>query len=144
MALRLRDAAASLSCDRVALMALGLWRGQADGCLPGRVARLHLPLVWACRVLHLLANVSSLAGYLGRERWTGLVEAPRRGWMALTVATMGLIIVLPIPLGNLLPAVSLVLLGLGLALLFTTALPFGAWHWGAVALPELGWSPGPP
>lgn len=136
------------------LMALNLWRGQAAEGLPCRVARLELPLPWARRVLQLLASFYSLAGRLARERLTRIVDTPRRAWMAATVGAMAAIIVLPIPLGNLLPALALVLLGLGLALrdgvavllaaftavlalLFTAALLLGAWHWGTVGLTAL-------
>lgn len=138
----------------LALLACGLWRGRAADCLPCRVARLELPLHWARRVLHLLAGFYALAGRLSRERWTKLADKPPRAWMAAKVGLMALIIVLPIPLGNLLPALALVLLGLGLALrdglavllgavtallalLFTAGLLFGAWHWGLAGVDRL-------
>ena len=61
---------------------------------------------------------------------------------------MAALIILPIPFGNVLPALALMLLGLGLAfrdgvlvlvgaatgglaLLSTSALAFAAWHWGS-------------
>jgi hypothetical protein len=66
--------------------------------------------------------------------------------MAPGVALMGALIFLPIPLGNVLPAIAVVLLGLGLvfrdgiavlagaatglaAIGYTMALAFGAWAW---------------
>jgi hypothetical protein len=138
----------------IALTALQLWRGQACELLSGRVARLEMPLPWARRVLTLLAGFYGLAERHTRQRLTALTLTPPRSWLALIVATMALLIVLPIPFGNVLPAASLILLGLGLvfrdglavllgvgmavlALLFTLALVLLAWHWGLDALLDL-------
>jgi hypothetical protein len=95
------------------LMALAMWRGQASHELPSRVASWQMPAHWAQRVLGLLARFYSLAGRWSRERWLHLVDGPQ-GWLAPKVALMGGLIFLPIPFGNVLPALALSLLGLGL------------------------------
>jgi hypothetical protein len=77
--------------------------------------------------------------------------------MSIKVGVMGVLIFLPIPFGNVLPALSLVLLGLGLAfrdgvavvlsagvsalaVAYTTALGVLAWVWGVEPLMAwLGW-----
>lgn len=91
-------------------LAAALWRGQ----LAARVATWQLPAPWARRVLHLLAHFYGLAGQLARQRLVAVVAAERQGWLAAQAGVMAVLIVLPIPLGNLLPALSVMLLGLGL------------------------------
>jgi hypothetical protein len=49
-----------------------------------------------------------------RPRWLGLQSAHLRWFWSAWVVLMALIIFLPIPFGNLFPAVSLLMLGLGL------------------------------
>ena len=153
---RLRDAAASLSADRVtvealaqahgpaapgtllllltapcllplplpgvgtafglgmAALAFAMWRGRAGHCLPRRVADFELPLPWARRVLELLARTYGLAGRFARARLEPLVAVGERRWIAATIGLMAFIVVLPIPFGNVLPALALMLLGTGL------------------------------
>lgn len=135
------------------LMALAMWRGQASHELPSRVAGWQMPSHWAQRVLGLLARFYSLASRLSRERWLHLVDGPQ-GWLAPKVALMGALIFLPIPFGNVLPALALSLLGLGLvfrdglavmasflagglAVAYTAGLGMLAWHWGVG--PLLAW-----
>lgn len=98
------------------LLALAMWRGQGHAPLPPRVARCELSGPWAQRVLRLLARCYALAERLARPRLAALA-GPRasRGLLAPKVALMGALIFLPIPLGNVLPALALVLLGLGMA-----------------------------
>lgn len=132
------------------LMALAMWRGQASHELPSRVAGWQMPSHWAQRVLGLLARFYSLAGRWSRERWLHLVDGPQ-GWLAPKVGLMGALIFLPIPFGNVLPALALSLLGLGLvfrdglavlagmvaggaAVAYTAGLGMLAWHWGLVPL----------
>ena len=98
----------------IAAAAVWMWRGDQTCQLPARVARLSLPTKAAVRVLHVLAWVYARAATLARERLTGLTHAVHRHWMAAWVAAMAVLIFLPIPFGNVLPAVALVLLGLGL------------------------------
>ena len=84
--------------------------------LPGlqRLAQLPLPPALAPRSLRWLARL-----HLLRSRWLRPrlqpVQAPAWRWLwALWVACMALVIFLPLPFGNVLPATSLVLFGLGL------------------------------
>ncbi len=91
------------------------WMRQRE-TLPGlnRLAQLPLPPALAPRSLRWLARL-----HLLRSRWLrprlASVQAPAwRGFWALWVACMALVIFLPLPLGNVLPASSLVLFGLGL------------------------------
>jgi hypothetical protein len=132
------------------LMALAMWRGQSSHQLPSRVAGWQMPSHWAQRVLGLLARFYSLAGRWSRERWLHLVDGPQ-GWLAPKVGLMGALIFLPIPFGNVLPALALSLLGLGLvfrdglavllsmlaggvAVAYTATLGVLAWKWGLVPL----------
>lgn len=91
------------------------WMRQQE-TLPGlhRLAQLPLPSALATRSLRWLARL-----HLLRSRWLRPrlqpVQAPAWRWLwALWVACMALVIFLPLPLGNVLPATSLVLFGLGL------------------------------
>lgn len=132
----------------IAAMAWAMWCGRAQGELPARVADLAIPRVWARRVLALLARIYAAAGRVCRRRWSGVAAAGMRSWIPPTVALMALLIVLPIPFGNVLPAVALMLMGAGLvfvdgvllllaaaaagvATLFPVGLGLAAWFWGA-------------
>ena len=95
-------------------LALAMWRGHCVPCLPKRVAELELPRHWAQRVLVGLASAYALAGRHARARLSHLAIPGRRSPTALAVGLMAGIVVMPIPFGNLLPAVALVLIGLGL------------------------------
>ncbi|MFY7872343.1 MAG: exopolysaccharide biosynthesis protein [Limnohabitans sp.] len=84
--------------------------------LPGltRIARVPLPHALASRSLRWLARL-----HLARSRWLRPrlqhFQTPAWRWpWAFWVALMALIIFLPIPFGNVLPAMSLLLFGLGL------------------------------
>ncbi len=98
----------------MASLAVAMWRGQCAICLPGRVAELELPPYWAQRVLVGLASAYALAGRHARARMSHLAVSGRRSRIAIAVGLMAVIIVMPIPFGNLLPALALVLIGLGL------------------------------
>ncbi len=95
-------------------LAVAMWRGQSAACLPRRVAELELSSHWAQRVLGMLAFSYAVAGRFARARLSHLALAEGRSWTAATVGLMALIVVMPIPFGNLLPAVALMLIGLGL------------------------------
>ncbi|MBQ0960329.1 exopolysaccharide biosynthesis protein [Ideonella sp. 4Y11] len=130
----------------MAALSLAMWRGQGEG-LPPRVAALELPGPWARRVLHGLATAYALAGRHARQRLDTLTAARWHPALAAVVGLMALIVLLPIPFGNLLPSLALVLIGLGLvfrdglavalglagaalAVLVTAGLVAWAWTWG--------------
>ena len=132
----------------MAALAAAMWRGHAEHSLPSRVADFDMPRAWARRVLLLLAAAYAAAGRVARERLHHLTSPGSRTWTASTVALMAFIIVLPIPLGNVLPALATMLLGLGLvfrdgvavllgfamaalALVATAGLALALWAWGA-------------
>ena len=86
----------------------GLGTGLSD-----RLGQLSLNETWSRRCLHGLAWMYATAGRCLRTRWTALCH-PRTGpWWGLWIALMGLVIFLPLPFGNVLPSISLVLLSLG-------------------------------
>lgn len=96
-------------------LAAALWRGQHVVALPTRVAQLELSRSVAHKILGTLARFYDLASRFSRERLAHLAQPGARSWLAPKVAFMGFLIILPMPLGNVLPAISMVLLGLGLA-----------------------------
>lgn len=97
-------------------LSLTLWSTQGSLQLPARVAGFDMPLAMARRVLQHLSGLYALAGRHSRARWTGLAtQRLHRAWQIPKVLLMAAIIILPLPLGNILPALSLALLGLGLA-----------------------------
>ena len=127
-------------------LAVAMWRGEDTGVMPTRVASVVLPGRWASRVLRAIARFYELAGRWSRQRLERFAIVGRGSWMGPKVALMGALIFLPIPLGNVLPALAVVLLGLGLvfrdgvavllgavvgvaAVAYTVALAFGAWAW---------------
>ncbi len=131
----------------MAALATAMWRGDAVHCLPGRVAEIELSHPWAQRVLGLLASIYDVAGRFAKARFTSLASVGRRSWIAATVGLMALIVALPIPFGNVLPALAMMFIGLGLifrdgvamvvglstaglALLITAGLIWMVWVWG--------------
>lgn len=129
-------------------LAVAMWRGQDEPCVPQRVANLELPHHWAKRVLEGLASAYEMAGRHARARLSHLAGPTWRSALAAAVGSMAIIVVLPIPFGNLLPALALMLIGLGLvfrdgiavilgllmsgvALVATTGLLLMAWIWGS-------------
>ena len=135
----------------LAMMALAMWRGQTGAGLPLRVAGFQMSGRWAGRVLGLLAHFYELASKLSRSRLHALSGAGRQGGLAAMTGVMAVLIILPIPFGNVLPALALMLLGLGLvyrdgvavllaigtaaaALLYTATLGLAAWSWGVAPL----------
>lgn len=128
------------------LMAWAIWRGQPAHQLPARVAGWQLSAPSARRVLGLLAGVYAGAGRWLRTRLPHVADGAQ-GWLAPKVGLMGGLIFLPIPFGNVLPALALSLLGLGLlfrdglavmlslvaggvAVAYTAGLGVLAWRWG--------------
>ena len=128
-------------------LATAMWCGEATNCLPERVAHVEMSRPWAQRVLRLLASAYAVAGRLAKPRFSRLAAVGRRSWLSATVGLMAVIVVLPIPFGNVLPALAMMLIGLGLvfrdgvaimlgfatagmALLITAALLAMVWLWG--------------
>jgi len=109
----------------MAALAAAMWRGHTSPCLPRRVAELALSRHWAQRVLGLLASAYSMAGRFARARLSHLASADRRSWTAVAIGLMAVIVVLPIPFGNLLPALAMMLIGLGLVFRDGVAVVFG-------------------
>lgn len=101
-------------------------RGVDAEILPERIGRLALSRFWSYRCLRFLAWTYATANRFLRKRWTPLCHRSTHPWWGAWIALMGLVILLPLPLGNVLPGVSLVLLSLGwmfrdgLALLLST------------------------
>ena len=98
----------------MAALAAAMWQGHSSACLPRRVAELELSRHWAQRVLGMLASAYAMAGRFARARLSHLASAGRRSWTAAAIGVMAFIVVLPIPFGNLLPALAMMLIGLGL------------------------------
>lgn len=132
----------------MAALAAAMWRGQSSTCLPRRVAELELSRIWAQRVLGMLASAYCLAGHFARARLSHLASAERRSWTAAAIGLMAFIVVMPIPFGNVLPALALMLIGLGLvfrdgvavvlglamaalAMCVTAGVMLMAWAWGS-------------
>ena len=138
----------------MAALAVAMWRGHCAPCLPQRVAELELPRHWAQRVLVGLASAYVVAGRHAKARLSPLASAGRRSGIAIAVGLMAAIVVMPIPFGNVLPALALSFIGLGLvfrdgvavllglllsgvALVATTGLLLMAWVWGSEWI--VGW-----
>ena len=132
----------------IAALAVAMWRGHCAPCLPQRVAELELPRHWAQRVLVGLASAYAVAGRHARARLSHLASVGRGSATAIAVGLMAAIVVVPIPFGNVLPALALMFIGLGLvfrdgvavvlglvvsgvALVATTGLVLTAWAWGS-------------
>jgi hypothetical protein len=97
------------------LLALLMWRAPASG-LPARLARIELPREGAVRTLTLLARFYDFVDDFAKPRLPVLAGPAARWWVAPGVVLMAAVIFLPIPFGNVLPAVSLMLAGLALAM----------------------------
>ena len=94
-------------------LALRWHRGPDSRIVPQRLGQVRLTEAWTGRCLRFLGWLYAVAGRWLRVRCTALLH-PRAhtawgGWIAL----MALLILLPLPLGNVLPGASLVLLSLG-------------------------------
>lgn len=88
-------------------------RGHDTLPLPDPLGRLTLNETWTRRCLHGLAWTYERADRWLRPRWSALSHARSRFWWALWIALMAALIFLPLPLGNVLPGTSLMLLSLG-------------------------------
>lgn len=107
-------------------------RGTDARILPERLGRVTLNETWTRRCLHALAWTYATADRRLKARWCLLCHRGTHDWWRIWIAAMALLILLPLPLGNVLPALSLVLLSLGwmfrdgLMLLLSTAVGAGA------------------
>ena len=91
------------------------WVRQREGLQGiGRLDFLQISPAAASRCLRWLAWMYLFAHKRLRPRWPALYSAPMRWFWSLWVFLMALIIFLPIPFGNLFPAISLLMFGLGL------------------------------
>ncbi|MDM7942042.1 MAG: exopolysaccharide biosynthesis protein [Hydrogenophaga sp.] len=92
----------------------GAWmRGLDDMELPRRLGALSLNERWTGRCLHGLAWMYERANRWLKPRWSlWSHRSTRWGWGAW-IALMAAVIFLPLPLGNVLPSLSLILLSLG-------------------------------
>lgn len=136
------------------IVALGWYwaRGRERVELPASLGRLSINQRWSLRSLHGLAWLYRGAGRWMRPRWQAWHHERTRGWWGAWIAVMAAIIFLPLPFGNVLPSMSLVLLGLGwlfrdgLALLGATAAGAGAVAYTvafgqvAIDLTQRGWA----
>jgi hypothetical protein len=137
------------------VMSLGIWAvawawtKNRDMRLPSRLGSVTLNERWSGRCLHGLAWIYEQSNRWMRPRWALWSHERTRVWWACWIALMGIVIFLPLPLGNVLPSLSLILLSLGwmfrdgLALLtsiFTglIALAYGVslWHLVSQALTQ--------
>jgi len=89
------------------------WRQQHTLTLPTRLGKVTLNERWSGRCLHSLAWLYEHSNRWMRPRWVVLSHARTRLWWGSWIALMGVVIFLPLPLGNVLPSLSLVLLSLG-------------------------------
>lgn len=89
------------------------WRGHAHLSLPRRALALSLSPAWSRRCLHGLAWVYEQADRCMKPRWQRWAHQTTQPWWAVWVSLMAAVIFLPLPFGNVLPAISLMLLALG-------------------------------
>lgn len=94
-------------------IAWGWARGQGAMELPGRLRTVSLNERWTSRSLHTLAWMYERAHRWLRPRWTVWSHSTTRWMWATWIALMAAVIFLPLPLGNVLPSMSLILLSLG-------------------------------
>lgn len=98
----------------MAALAVAMWRGHGEPGLPPRVAELEVPREWAQRILMGLASAYAVAGRHAKIRLSHFAAAGRRSGISVPVGLMSAIVVMPIPFGNVLPALALAFIGVGL------------------------------
>ena len=107
-------------------------RGRETVSMPQRLGDITLNETWSRRSLHGLAWIYEQAERWLRPRWQACCHSSTRVWWGLWIAVMAVVIFLPLPLGNVLPSLSLILLSLGwmfrdgLAMLLSAATGVGA------------------
>ncbi len=120
------------------------WLERLQPWAPKRVLDIRLNVTWSRRILGMLAVCYRRSGRWLRPRWPLLGWRGARGWWALWIALQAGLVFLPIPLGNVLPGLSLMALGLGRligdGLMYLVSVLFGlgalayTWWLGDVAL----------
>jgi hypothetical protein len=144
------------------VMSLGIWalawtwaQGRDTLPLPDRLGQVTMNERWSGRCLHGLAWMYEQSNRWMRPRWALWSHERTRLWWGTWIGLMGVVIFLPLPFGNVLPSLSLILLSLGwmfrdgLALLFSTATGVAAvayavslWHLVAQGLAKVwAWLP---
>jgi hypothetical protein len=95
-------------------LSCALWQGQSAPTLPARLARSAITRKSAHAMLHGVAWVVEQCGRHCRTTWPALVRRTRRKPAAALVAAMALVILLPLPGSNVVPAMAIVALMAGL------------------------------
>lgn len=88
-------------------------RGMDHMPLPERLGQVTLNETWTRRCLHGLAWIYEQADRRLRPRWIAMSRRRLRPLWGVWMALMAALIFIPLPFGNVLPAISLVLLSLG-------------------------------
>jgi hypothetical protein len=88
-------------------------RGRSQMVIPPRLAHMRLNVRWSLRTLKTLAVSYRFAGRWSRPRLPAMQARWTRGLWAGWIALQALVIFLPVPVGNVLPAFSLVALAMG-------------------------------
>ena len=96
------------------MVAWMIWRYYPRLVMPRKVGRWKLSATMARRALHTLAWMYDQASRVMRVRMAWWLQPLHRICVAPLVALLALVIFLPIPFGNVLPAAVLMLIGLGL------------------------------
>jgi hypothetical protein len=94
-------------------MAWRWYRQQETTVLPKRISRVEISQKWSRRILSGFALTYMVTARWFKPRWSGLTRPNVRFWWALWIAAMAFLIFLPIPFGNVLPGLSLMLFSLG-------------------------------
>lgn len=97
----------------IVAMAWAWARGHDTVDLPSRLGALSLNERWSGRCLHGLAWMYEQANHWLRPRWSLWSHGVTRWGWGVWIALMAAVIFLPLPLGNVLPSLSLILLSLG-------------------------------
>jgi hypothetical protein len=97
----------------ILVIAWGWARGRDAVDLPNRLGTVSLNERWTGRCLHGLAWMYERANRWLRPRWPVWSHHTTRWGWGVWIALMGAVIFLPLPLGNVLPSLSLILLSLG-------------------------------
>ena len=101
--------------------------------LPDRLAAVSMNETWSRRCLNFLAWLYARADRHLQPRWAAVFHRGAHGLWGLWIALLALLIMLPLPLGNVLPGLSLVLLSLawmfrdGVALLLSALPGLAGW-----------------